>query len=72
MSPLEDVRNKKTRRTQSTPITTRKSSTTVAMHGKEGNYQHVEHHRGIGWAAVAGERRNTSFLAIVRGLISRR
>ncbi|KAI9640676.1 hypothetical protein NHQ30_010985 [Ciborinia camelliae] len=71
VSPVEDVRNKKTRQTQSAPITTRKASTTTAMQGKGGKYQHVENGRGIG-AAVGGERRNTSFLALVRGLVSRR
>lgn len=69
---MEDLRNKKTRRTQSSPIATMKSSTTTAKHGKGGNYQHVEHHGGIGGAAVADGGRNTSFLDLVRGLVSRR
>ncbi|CCD52886.1 hypothetical protein BofuT4_P138100.1 [Botrytis cinerea T4] len=72
VSPSKDVRNKRTRRTQSAPITTRKSPTTTALHGKGGNYQHLEHHRGIKGAAMAGGRRNTSFLALVRGLVFRR
>ncbi|RAL66200.1 hypothetical protein DID88_005872 [Monilinia fructigena] len=72
VSPVEDVRNTETRRTRSSPIATVKSSTTTAIHGKGGNYQHVEHHGGIGGAAVADGRRNTSFLALVRGLVSRR
>ncbi|PQE31276.1 hypothetical protein CJF32_00001862 [Rutstroemia sp. NJR-2017a WRK4] len=68
----EDVRNKRmkgTRRTHSAPIATTKSPTvtTTTMHGKEGKYQHVELRGKFG-----DERRNTSFLAIVRGLISRR
>ncbi|EDN94123.1 hypothetical protein SS1G_09992 [Sclerotinia sclerotiorum 1980 UF-70] len=54
VSPSEDVRNKKTQRTQSAPVTTRKSSTATAMHRKGGNYLHLEHHREIGGAAVAG------------------
>ncbi|TGO09158.1 hypothetical protein BTUL_0177g00170 [Botrytis tulipae] len=71
VSPSKDARNKKARRTQSAPITTRKSPTTTAMHRKEGNYQHLEY-RGIKGAAMAGGRRNTSFLALVRGLVFRR
>jgi hypothetical protein len=68
----EDVRNKRmkgTRRTHSAPIATTKSPTITktTMHGKDGNYQHVEIRENVG-----DERRNTSFLAIVRGLISRR
>ncbi|PQE14195.1 pre-mRNA branch site p14 protein [Rutstroemia sp. NJR-2017a BVV2] len=68
----EDVRNKRmkgTRRTHSAPIATTKSPTITktTMHGKEGKYQHVEVRGESG-----EERRNTSFLAIVRGLISRR
>ncbi|ESZ95589.1 hypothetical protein SBOR_4026 [Sclerotinia borealis F-4128] len=70
-SPVEEVRKDETRR-QSASITTRKSPTTTAMHGKGDKYQHVEHHRGIRGAAVAGGRRNTSFLALVRGLVFRR
>jgi hypothetical protein len=68
----EDVRNKRmkgTRRTHSAPIATTKSPTITktTMHGKEGKYEHVEVRGKFG-----DERRNTSFLAIVRGLISRR
>lgn len=70
VSSVEDVRNKRTRRLQSAPITTR-SSCSTSKHRKD-DYQHVEHRSEIRGAAAVGGRRNTSFFALVRGLVSRR
>lgn len=71
VSSVEDVRNKETRRSQSAPITTTRSSCSTSKHRKD-DYQHVEHHSEIRGAAAVGGRRNTSFFALVRGLVSRR